>query len=135
MNIDQQNEDEDVLGELYHLCSKTCDDAFLAGEAVLAWSNRRHSAALMNHYKAEVEQADQRHNIRPDRRARDHEINHTKTDGIDDINLLPELIVREKLDIDAVSETMCPEAFDEVIVVDAPIGELRIVRTKEFVEA
>lgn len=58
MNEDDQKVDEDVFGELLPLCSKTVDDEFLAGETVLAWSNRRHSAALMNHYKAEVEQAD-----------------------------------------------------------------------------
>ena len=58
MNLDEQKGDEDVFGDLHHLCSKTVDDEYLPGETVLCWSNRRHAASLMKHYKAEVQQAD-----------------------------------------------------------------------------
>jgi hypothetical protein len=72
---------------------------------------------------AKVKQADQRHNIRPDRRARDHEIDYTKTDGIDDVDLLSELIVGEKLHVDAICESVAREAFDKIIVIDAAVGD------------
>jgi hypothetical protein len=58
MNIDEQKLEEDLLGDVLHLCSKTVDDEYLPGETVLCYSNRRHAAHMMKHYKAEVQQAD-----------------------------------------------------------------------------
>jgi hypothetical protein len=57
--IDKYNSTDDVFEDnLLHLCSKTVDDAYLAGETVQAWANRRHLARTMNYYKSEVEKAD-----------------------------------------------------------------------------
>ena len=59
MNIDEQNASDDVFDDyLPHLCSKTVDDEYLAGETVRCWANRRHSARLMGHYRAEIQQTD-----------------------------------------------------------------------------
>ena len=77
---------------------------------------------------AEIEQADQRHDVRPDRSAGDHQVDHAETDGIDDVDLLAELIVGKELHLDAVGEAMGREALDEIVVVNAAVGELRIVR-------
>jgi hypothetical protein len=58
MDIDEQNSTDDVFGDNIHLCSKTVDDAFLAGEAVQAFANRRHLARTMNEYKSEIQKVD-----------------------------------------------------------------------------
>lgn len=58
MKMHEQKADEDVFGDLLPICSKTVDEAFLAGEAVQAWANRRHLARTMKEYKSEVEKAD-----------------------------------------------------------------------------
>lgn len=59
MEIDEQSSTDDVFGdELLHACSKTVDDAYLAGETVAAFANRRHLARTMNEYKSEVKKAD-----------------------------------------------------------------------------
>ncbi len=59
MEMDEQNSTDDVFGdELLHACSKTVDDAYLAGETVAAFANRRHLARTMNVYKSELKKAD-----------------------------------------------------------------------------
>jgi len=59
MDMEEQKQSEDVFeDELLHLCSRTVDDAYLAGEAVFAFANRRHLARTMREYQREVEKAD-----------------------------------------------------------------------------
>lgn len=59
MDLDEHNSNDDVFGdELMNACSKTVDDAYLAGETVRAFANRRHLARTMNEYKSEVKKAD-----------------------------------------------------------------------------
>ena len=77
---------------------------------------------------AEVEQADQGHDIRPDRCAGDHEIDDAETYRVDDVDLLAELIVGEELHVDPIGEAVGRQMLDQIVVIDPAVGELGIVR-------
>ena len=71
---------------------------------------------------AEVEGADQRHQIGRDRRARHHQVDDAELDRIDDVDLLAELVVGEEGDLDLLAEPVGLQVLDQVVVVDAAVG-------------
>ena len=79
---------------------------------------------------AEVEGADERHEIGRDRRARHHQVDDAELDRVDDVDLLAELVVGEEGDLDLLAEAVGLQALDEVVVVDAAVGEFGIVRQR-----
>ena len=79
---------------------------------------------------AEIEQADERNNVGRDRGARNHQIDDTELDGIDDVDFLTELVVREEIDLDLLAEAFQLQVLDEGIVGDAPTAEFWIIRQR-----
>ncbi|MGY4314330.1 hypothetical protein ACVWW1_003657 [Bradyrhizobium sp. JR3.5] len=79
---------------------------------------------------AEIESADQRHQVRRDRRARNHQVDHPELHRVDDVDLLAELIVGKEGDLDLLAEPVRLQALDEVVVVDAAVGIFGIVRKR-----
>ena len=85
---------------------------------------------------AEIEGSDQRHQVGRDRGTRHHQVDDAELDRIDDVDFLAELVVGEERDLDLVAEPVGLQMLDQVIVIDPPVGEFRIVgqrrRTFEF---
>ena len=53
---------------------------------------------------AEVERADERHEVGRDRRTGDHHVDDAELHRIDDVDLLAELVVREERELDLLAE-------------------------------
>ena len=79
---------------------------------------------------AEVEGADQRHQIRRDRGARHHEVDDPELHRVDDVDLLTELIVGKKGDVDLLGKPVGFEVLDQIVVIDAAVGVFGIVRQR-----
>ena len=79
---------------------------------------------------AEVEGADQRHQIGRDRRARHHQVDDAELDRIDDVDFLAELVVGKERDFDLLAEPVRLQVLDQIVVVDAAVGVFGIVRKR-----
>jgi hypothetical protein len=58
------------------------------------------------------------------------EIDHAQFHRIGDVDFLPKLTIREELLANLLGESVRLQLLDDVVVVDAAVGEFRIVRQR-----